>query len=214
MGHWRLRNSSFVPCDESEELMAIFAAVVYERGYAATRLDDVALRADVPVATLIAHWPTKVDWLLETVAASTRQLFARVAGTFMDVPDDAPYAMHQALTTMLCDMADAPALVHLSMVELPSLGPLVQHRRVRALELFRAFLEPALASTDEPPPNADAIVLCITGGVWELIRRHALDRRIHELPFALPAISHVCLSTLFGFDEALRVGALGAPAAG
>lgn len=189
--------------------MAIFAAVVYERGYLATCLDDVAFRADVPVATLVAHWPTKVDWLLETVASSTRRLFARAADASMGVDDDAPCAMHQALTTMLCDMADAPALVHLSMVELPSLGPLVQHRRVRALELFRAFLEPALASVDEPLPNVDAIVLCITGGLWETVRRHALERRIHELPRSLPAISHVCLSTLFGLDEALRVGALG-----
>lgn len=191
--------------------MVVFAAVVYERGYAATRLVDVAARAGVPVSTLIVHWPTEVDWLLETVAASTRQLFARVADAFMGVPDDAPRALHQGLAAMLRDMAAAPEMVHLSMIELPSLGPLVRQRRVRALDLFRAFLDPAFAARDEPLPSIDAITLCITGGLWELIRRHALERRLHELPDALPSISHVLLSTLFGLDEAMRVGTPEAP---
>ena len=187
--------------------MAVFAAVVYERGYAATRLTDVAERADVPVGVLIAHWPTEVDWLLETAAASTRQLFARVAAVFMSASGDAPQALHQALAAMLRDMAGAPEMVHLAMVELPSLGPLVQRRRIRALDLFRSFLDPALAALDEPLPGGnDAITLCITGGLWELIRRHALERRLHELPDALPSVSHVLLSTLFGVEEAIRVG--------
>jgi AcrR family transcriptional regulator len=200
------RDSSFVPCDEAQELMAIFAAVVYERGYAATRLNDVAQRAGVPVELLTAHWPNEVDWLLETAAASTRQLFARVADVFMSASGDAATALHQALAALLRDMADAPEMVHLSMVELPSLGPLVQHRRIRALDVFRSFLDPALATLDEPLPGGnDAITLCITGGLWELIRRHALERRLHELPDALPSVSHVLLSTLFGVEQAMRV---------
>jgi hypothetical protein len=100
------------------------------------------------------------------------------------------------------------------MVELPALGPLVRHRRVRALDLFRAFLDPAFATLDEQLPNVDAVMLCITGGLWELIRRHALERRLHELPDALPSVSHVLLSTLFGLDEAMRVGAAWAPEPG
>jgi AcrR family transcriptional regulator len=208
MNRWGLRDSSFVPCDEAEELMAVFAAVVYERGYAATRLTDVAQRAGVPVDVLTAHWPSEVDWLLETAAASTRQLFARVADVFMSASGDTPQALHQALAAMLHDMARAPEMVHLSMIELPALGPLVQHRRIRALDLFRTFLDPALAALDEPLPGGnDAITLCITGGLWELIRRHALERRLHELPDALPSVSHVLLSTLFGVGEAMRVGA-------
>jgi AcrR family transcriptional regulator len=214
MNRWGLRDSSFVPCDEAEELMAVFAAVVYERGYAATRLTDVAQRAGVPVDVLTAHLSTEVDWLLETAAASTRRLFARVADAFMDIPDDAPRALHHGLAVMLRDMAAAPEMVHLSTVELPALGPLVRHRRIRALDLFRAFLDPALAALDEPLPGGDdAITLCITGGIWELIRRHALERRLHELPDALPSVSHVLLSTLFGVDEAMRVGTLEAAGA-
>lgn len=187
--------------------MAVFAAVVYERGYAATRLSDVAARAGVPLTVVTERWPTEVDWLLETVAVSTRQLFARVADSFMSVEGDAAEALHQALATMLSAMAAAPEMVSLSLVELPSLGPLVVARRVHAMELFCAFLGPAFAALDEPAPDPEAVSVCLAGGVWELIRRYALERRLHELPEALPAVSYVCLSTFFGIDEALRVSA-------
>lgn len=187
--------------------MAVFAAVVYERGFAATRMDEVAARADVPLAVVTQYWPTEVDWLLETVTASTRQLFARVADTFMSVEGDAAEALHQALATMLSTMAEAPEMVSLSMVELPSLGPLVVDRRVRAMELFCTFLGPAFAALDKPAPDPEAVSVCLAGGIWELIRRYALERRLHELPDALPAVSYVCLSTFFGTDEALRVSA-------
>jgi AcrR family transcriptional regulator len=207
MSHRGSRDSSFVPCDESEELMAVFAAVAYERGFAATRLADVAERAGVPLATVTGYWPTEVDWLLETATASTRQLFARTADAFMSVEGDAAEALHQALATMLSAMAEAPEMVSLSLVELPSLGPLVAARRMRAMELFCTFLGPAFAALDEPAPDPEAVSLCLAGGLWELIRRYALERRLHELPEALPAASYVCLSTFFGIDEALRVSA-------
>lgn len=207
MSHDGSRDSSFVPFDESEELMVVFAAIAYERGFAGTRLCDVAVRAGVPLETVTRYWSTEVDWLLETVAVSTRQLFARVADTFMSVEGDAPEALHQALATMLYTMAQAPEMVSLSMVELPSLGPLVAARRIRTQELFCTFLGPAFAALDEPLPDPEAVSVCLAGGVWELIRRYALDRRLHELPDTLPAVSYVCLSTFFGIDEALRVSA-------
>jgi len=153
------RDSSFVAHDQSEELMAVFAAVVYERGFAATRLTEVAARAGVPPAAVVGYWPTEVDWLLETVAASTRQLFARVAEAFMSVESgDAAEALHQALARMLSDMAAAPEMVCLSLVELPSLGPLVAAHRIRAMDLFCTFLGPAFADLDEPAPDPEAVV--------------------------------------------------------
>jgi AcrR family transcriptional regulator len=199
------RASSFVAHDEREQLMAIYAAVVYERGYAATRLTEVAQRADVPLAVVTDHWPTEVDWLLETAATATHQLFVHAADTFMGIDDDAPRAVHVALDTMLRDLAAAPEMTYLSIVALPSLGPLVCEHRVRALELFCTLLRPAFAARDDGPPDPEAVSLCIAGGLWELIRRHALQRSLHELPDALPAVSHVCLSTCFGVEEALRV---------
>jgi AcrR family transcriptional regulator len=207
MGVGGLPLSSFSPQDEREELMAVFAAAVYERGLPLTCLAEVARRADVRLADVHAHWPTPIDCLLDTVAAATRQLFNRVATAFMEVDGDGPLAMHRALAAMLYDLSDAPEMTYLSVIELPRLGPLVYARQDRMLDLFYELLAPGFAALDEPPPSREVVALCIGGGLWESVYRHAAQRTLHELPDTLPAISYVCVSTFFGTDEALRVSA-------
>ncbi|MET0604527.1 MAG: TetR/AcrR family transcriptional regulator [Baekduia sp.] len=188
--------------------MAVFAAAVYERGLAATCLAQVARRADVRLADVHAHWPTPVDCLLDAVAAGTRQLFSRVATAFMEANGDGPLAVHRALGALLYDLADAPEMTYLSVIELPRLGPLVYERQDRMLDLFCELLASGFAALDEPPPSREIVTLCIGGGLWESIYRHAAQRTLHELPDTLAAISYVCVSTFFGTDEALRVSAL------
>lgn len=211
MGQSGLPLSSFAPQDEREELMVVFAAAVYERGLALTCLAEVARRADVRLADVHAHWPTPVDCLLDTVAAATRQLFNRVATAFMQANGDRPLAVHRALGTMLYDLSDAPEMTYLSVIELPRLGPLVYERQDRMLDLFCELLASGFAALEEPPPSREIVTLCIGGGLWESLYRHAAQRTLHELPDTLAAISYVCVSTFFGTDEALRVSTLPVP---
>jgi hypothetical protein len=109
---------------------------------------------------------------------------------------------------MLYDLAETPELTYLSIVELPRLGPLVYARRDRMLDRFCEVLHGGFTALDEPPPSREIVTLCIGGGVWESIYRHAALRALHALPNALSALSWVCVSTIFGVDEALRVSAL------
>jgi hypothetical protein len=143
--------------------------------------------------------------VLDSVAAYTRGLYARTAEVFMDSADDPALALHQALDFLLRDLARSPEMTYMSVVELPQLGPLVIDRQRRMLDLFADFLAPGFTARDLALPNPEIVSLCITGGLWRTIRQHAVDRRLHELPDALPAISHVVLSTFFGVEEALRV---------
>jgi len=175
-----LQMSSFAPQDEREELMAVFAAVVYEHGLTLTCLADVARRAGVPLEQVTDHWPTPIDCLLDTVAASTRQLFGRVATAFMAAGGDGPLALHRALSGLLYDLAETPEMTYLSVVELPRLGPLVYDRQERMLGLFSELLASGFAALDEEPPSREVVALCIGGGVWEAIYRHAAQRTLHE----------------------------------
>jgi hypothetical protein len=152
--------------------------------------------------------PDEVDHLLDTATAWTQQLFTRMADAFMSVDDEPAMAVHQALAAMLRELAAAPEMTYISVVEVPSLGPLLHARREQTLELFSTFLDAASTALDAPPADREAIVRCVVGGLWETVRRYALDRRLHELPEALAGMSYFCLSTFFGVDEALRVGAL------
>ncbi|HEV7494476.1 TetR/AcrR family transcriptional regulator [Baekduia sp.] len=208
MDHLDLAGTGFAPRDEREELMMVFASIVYEHGYRATRLSDVADRAGVSLATLTGCWPTEIDWLLETAAASARQLYGRMADASASVQNDPARAVHHALSTMLCDLAAAPEMVYLSVIELPALGPLIHARQRHTLTRFSTFLDPGPAAPNRSPSQRQTTALCLAGGLWETIHSHALDRRLHELPDRLPAISHVCLSTVFGIQEARRVNSL------
>jgi hypothetical protein len=161
--------------------------------------------ADRGLLTSSFSSPDEIDELLDTVAAWTHHLFHRMANAFMSADGDAPLALHRALAAMLREIAETPELAHLATVELPSRGPLLHARRDEALELFSTFLDVGLTGLPEPAANRDAIGLCIAGGLWETVRRYALERRLHELPHALPGMSYFCLSTFFGVDEALRV---------
>jgi hypothetical protein len=159
----------------------------------------------LPSSSVTPLSPSEIDRVLDSVAAFTRRLFTRTAEVFMDAADDPAQALHEALDSLLHDLAAAPEMTYMSTVELPCLGPLVRERQRRMLDLFSDFLQPGFAARDIALPNPEIVSLCLTGAVWRIVRQHAIDRRLQELPKSLPAISYVVLSTFFGAETALRV---------
>jgi hypothetical protein len=149
--------------------------------------------------------PDERSALMDAVATFTRGLFERAAIAFMSADGDGPVALHSALAIILDDVAGAPELTYMSTIELPRLGPCAHARHARMIDLFAELLAAGFRELDEPPPNADTMTLCLAGSVWETIRRHAAEGRLHELPDALPAMSFVCVSTFYGQEEARRV---------
>jgi hypothetical protein len=163
-------------------------------------------REGLPLASFV-----EPEALLESVATFTRRLFERAALAFMSADGDGPLALHSALSTILTDMADAPEMAYMSVIELPRLGPPAHERHARMIDLFAELLAAGFRELEEPPPNADTMALCLGGSVWETIRRHTAEGRLHELPDALPSISHVCVSMFYGLEEARRVTTLDIP---
>ncbi len=166
------------------------------------------MRPDVlPLSSVASLPPDEIDRVLDSVAAFTRRLYIRTAEVFMEGADDPAQALHAALDFLLHDLAKSPEMTYMSIVELPRLGPLMIDRHHRMLDLFSDFLQPGFAARGVALPNPEIVSLCITGGLWRIVRQHVIDRRLQELPDALPAISYVVLSTFFGTEEALRANA-------
>jgi hypothetical protein len=157
----------------------------------------------LPLASFVAH--DEAEALIETVAAFTRRLFHRAAVAFMGAEGDGPLALHAALASILTDAADAPEMTYMSVIELPRLGSPAHERHARMIALFGELLAPGFAAMERQPPNPETLALCLGGSVWETLRRHAAERRLHELPGALPGLSFVCVSTIYGSQEARRV---------
>jgi AcrR family transcriptional regulator len=197
--------------DERQALMLAFAETVYERGYAHTHLSDVAGRVGVDPAAIDRYWTSKEECAFETLDVATELAFSAVADAFTSATGDCPEAAHRALAGLVTHFAEVPALVHLAVIELPGLGPSAHARKRNYLDLFSEFLGPGFAAMGYPVPSPELVAAMISGGIYEVVRQHAVQRRIAELPDALPAISYVCVGTFFGIAEAERIAALPVP---
>ncbi|MBF6621308.1 MAG: TetR/AcrR family transcriptional regulator [Patulibacter sp.] len=198
--------STFVPVDEREEFLLAFAELVYERGYELVRLTDVAERRGVPLAAVEAYWASEEACVIDALQTGTEQTFAAVARAFMSSPGDCAAAAHRSLEVLLRVLAASPALASLSILVPPMLSPRAASRHTGVLDVFAEFLGPGFAAMGHAPPQPEIVSQIVTGGIFEVLRRHAVERRLHELPAALPAVSHVCVAAFFGLDEARRVG--------
>jgi AcrR family transcriptional regulator len=198
---------TFTPGNERERLLMAFADLAYERGYELVRLTDIPERTGVALETVLGYWQTEEECVLDALQTGAEQTFSAVAQAFMSDPGDCAAAAHRSLGVLLDFLAASPALASLSILVPPVLSARAVARHKSVLDVFGEFLGPGFAAMGHVPPRPELVSQIITGGIFEVLRRHALDRRLHELPTALPAVSHVCIAAFFGLEEAARVGA-------
>lgn len=205
-GSTRAPVPTFVPADEREEYLLAFAELVYERGYELVRLADVAERLAVPPDAVRAYWTSEEACAVDALRAGTEQTFAAVARAFMSAPGDCAAAAHRSLEVLLGALAGSPAMASLAILVPPMLSPRAAARHTGVLDVFAEFLGPGFAAMGHAPPQPEVVSQVLTGGISEVLRRHAVERRLTELPAALPAVSHVCVAAFFGLEDAHRVG--------
>jgi AcrR family transcriptional regulator len=202
-----VKGPTFTPGNERERLLVAFAELAYERGYELVRLSDLPGRTGVPIEAVLGYWKTEEECVLDALQTGAEQTFSAVANAFMSDPGDCAAAAHRSLGVLLAFLAASPALASLSILVPPMLSTRAAARHKSVLDVFGEFLGPGFAAMGHVPPRPELVSQIITGGIFEVLRRHALDRRLHELPTALPAVSHVCIAAFFGLEEAARVGA-------
>jgi AcrR family transcriptional regulator len=202
-----VKGPTFTPGNERERLLVAFAELAYERGYELVRLSDLPGRTGVPIEVVLGYWKTEEECVLDALQTGAEQTFSAVANAFMSDPGDCAAAAHRSLGVLLAFLAASPALASLSILVPPMLSTRAAARHKSVLDVFGEFLGPGFAAMGHVPPRPELVSQIITGGIFEVLRRHALDRRLHELPTALPAVSHVCIAAFFGLEEAARVGA-------
>lgn len=201
--------ATFVPECERERFLVAFAELVYERGYDAVELEDLAERLDVELDEVERYWASKSACVLEAIDTSAERAFGAVVRTFMHAGVDGPVAAHRSLAVLLDVLAANPALAALAILAPEHLDRRDPTRRTGLLDVFADFLGPGLAAMGHAPPRGDVVSAVLAGGIFELLKRHAEERRLHALPATLDAVSHVCVSVFFGYDEAERArGAL------
>lgn len=200
--------ATFVARDERERLFVALAEAIAAHGYEDTTPALVAERAGLPYP--FEHYFESVEaCLLGAFEAIAEQAFAATEDAYSQTSGGWAEAVHAALAQLLDFLAGSPELTRICIVEALYAGSPALERRDRVLARFADFLEPGYAESPDPPP--EVVSEAISGGLYELVRAHALERRVEALPRSLPEATVIALSPFVGSEEAERLAASPAP---
>jgi AcrR family transcriptional regulator len=177
---WRRRKEA-----RPNEILAAALVLFGERGFAATRLDDVALRAGVTKGTLYLYFPNKEE-LFEAVVRQALVSNIEWGEALLEKPDE-PAAvllerlMHSWAALALSPAGAIPKLIISEAGNFPELARFYREEVVdRGMELMRRALRLGVERGEfRAPDNFDNAVRCICAPiVLAMLWRHSLGR--HE----------------------------------
>jgi len=131
------------------------------------------------------------------------QAFAAAADAYAATPHGWERAVQSAIAALFEFLVTHPARTTACVAGESGAGPDALARRDRLIDRFAGLLRPGFAAADRPPPPV--VAEAIGGGIYELVRSHVLERRLDQLPAAIPDATVVALSPFLGPAEALEV---------
>jgi AcrR family transcriptional regulator len=187
--------------DVSERTLRALAAVVAERGYAATTVDAVVSRASISKRTFYRYFASKQDALMAALDSGGEQQMAAVMPALRRAPDW-PSGVGAGLRALFSFLASRPALARLIAVEVYAAGiEAVEHRGHSLRRLEHALGEGRESAPEVPAIAAEAIV----GGVYALAYERINSRGPQELPALAPLCTYIALAPFIGAEEACEV---------
>lgn len=133
------------------------------------------------------------------------QAFSATAEAYTSASGSWEQAVHAAIAALFAFLAARAPQTSACVVAEYGTGQDALASRDRTITRFVELLQPGFeARTPAPPP---VVGEAIGGGIYELVRSHALERRLDELPEAVPDATIVALSPFIGATEAIDLAA-------
>lgn len=197
---WRRRKEA-----RPQEILAAALACFAERGFAATRLDDVAQRAGITKGTLYLYFPNK-DELFEAVVRQALVPNLERGEALLDEPDAPAALLLERLMRSWADLAQSPtgAIPKIIISEAGNFPKLARfYREVvvdRGIELMRRVLRLGIERGEfRAPDDLDNAVRCIYAPLLlAMLWRQSLGRHEEGNRFDPEAICETQLSLLLG----------------
>lgn len=200
-----LRSGRFAGRGERAALQIALAELTLGGRYEDVSARQIAARAGVTPEAMARHFASKDECLLSAYDALTRQAFAAASLAYVNTAGSWGEAVHRALGALLEFLAGTPAFANLYGLDAARAEPSLAEARDRALSRFLEFLEPGFSEVEEDLAPSRTVSEAVAGGLFELIRLHAVRGRIETLPAALPVATVVALSPFVGLEEAKRI---------
>ena len=177
---WRRRKEA-----RPNEILAAALALFAERGFAATRLDDVALRAGVTKGTLYLYFPNKEE-LFEAVVRQAVVPSIEWGEALLDKPDEPAALLFERLMRSWAELALSPAgaipkIIVSEAGNFPELARFYREEVIdRGMGLMRRVLRLGVERGEfRAPDDFDNAVRCVCAPiVLAMLWRHSLGR--HE----------------------------------
>ena len=174
--------------NQRERLLGATVAVVADKGYEATRVEDILVVAGVSRNAFYKHFSSKLDCFLAMLAAFEK--FSKPA--VIDVVTETPGSWEDKLSAMLDALAAVivaqPAMARVGWLEVYAAGP----QAIEIIERIDVTIEDVVCRSLKDSPQRRgmprAIVRAIVGGVRQIVHTRIREDRIDELPELMPRL--------------------------
>jgi len=181
-GRWAVRQS------QRERLYAATVAVVAEKGYKATRVEDILVMAGVSRNAFYKHFSNKRDCFVATLEAINDFAVPVIVDAFEQTPGRWDRRLAAMLATAAAALVAQPATARVAWVEVYAGGP----EAVAVIERLDCSVEDIVCRAIEDSPERAGmpreVVRAVTGGVRKIIHRRVREERIGELPPLMPEL--------------------------
>jgi AcrR family transcriptional regulator len=193
---------------ENQWLRIVFATaeVIAERGYAASTVAQITLRAGLDARAFYRLFSSKEQALADARELMFRHLMAVTAGAFAG-GESWPERVCEAGAAFAGCVERNPALSHVCFVEGHAGGRVAMGRLQELVSAFTIFLqegyryEPPGRSRREPPPSSLVLEAVVTS-VFELCYLQGRDHRGQALSSTSEHVAFICLASFLGAHEA------------
>src|SRR5215470_7184646 len=151
------------------EILAAALACFKERGFTATRLEDVAAKAGVTKGTIYLYYPSKEELFKAVVRGELVPNIEHLEAALLDAPLPATVMLEQLCTFWVQRMVSSPASVIPKLVlaeagNFPELARFYLETAVhRGLELIAAILRRGIASGEFRLVDVEHAAYCVIG---------------------------------------------------
>jgi AcrR family transcriptional regulator len=184
------------------EILAAALACFKERGFTATRLEDVAAKAGVTKGTIYLYYCSKEELFKAVVRGELVPNIERMEAAVQDAPVSAAALLEQLCTFWVQDIVPSPISVIPKLViaeagNFPELARFYLETAVRrGIELIAAILRRGIASGEFRPVDVEHAAYCVIGPLlFTVLWQHSLGPH-DDRPLNVQAVCRTHLDLL------------------
>lgn len=165
--------------NQRERLFAALVAVVAEKGYEGTRVEDLLELSGVSRSAFYAHFSDKEECLLAALHAFVGPTVGAIFGDGGPPPDE--LRARQAFDAFINLIVEQSAAARMCLVEIYAAGPRAIEEIDRTTDGVQAFLSATLEQVPGREGMPAEIVRAMVGGVRKVIHSRLYRHEEHEL---------------------------------